>query len=147
MGRSVRRLTRKTLARIAALAICVQFLVPTGYMPGAWANGSPFVFCGSHSSELANDQSHTAHREHATSNDTTDHAPSEHQHSDSVGGDAWEYCPLGAAASDAAFTFSFGFTTDRIENDLFTLALLPQCGKTVLQDLNCRAPPRHRTRH
>ncbi|MDX1602098.1 MAG: hypothetical protein R3209_03450 [Salinimicrobium sediminis] len=36
---------RRTARALAVCAIASQFLVPAGYMPGALANGTPYVLC------------------------------------------------------------------------------------------------------
>jgi hypothetical protein len=95
----IARLLKRALRRVAALAIAVQLLMPSGYMPGRFADGTPFVLCHMYTAAL----DFRALPPHVTGDDTAhDHgharsAPSDHdEHS---GGDAWENCPLGALSS------------------------------------------------
>lgn len=140
---------RGGLRLFAAFAIGVQFLVPTGYMPGSVADGTPFVLCKMFSAAPTYDavaQDHSAHHMDAMSAEMADMAPnaSAHtQHSDHIGAEAWEHCPLGALSFGAALAFAIDSSVTPVEaSQISTLAALPQRGISIFTQ-RARAPPLH----
>ena len=131
-----KRFLQTAAKHIAAVAICVQFLVPSGFMPGAWSDGALFVFCGPVDS--------VRHHTNADSRSSGDSHHDLHDHSDSPGGDAWEYCPLGAVASDAALAASMVIPENAITEIPFPNIQRQWCGSRRPASLHCRAPPSSR---
>ncbi len=137
-----RRTLRRGWLRFAALAIGCQFLVPTGYMPGSLANGTPFVLCDMFTSTPA--QHHAMDTASATGMgamhaDMPEMASAEHE--DHGGAEAWENCPLGALGFAAALAFAIepGIAPLRGDQISTSLAALPR-GISLLT-ARARAPP------
>lgn len=104
---------RRWLLPVALIGFTVRAVVPLGFMPAPLDQGGPFVPChgtaaGAMLLSLAHHASHnepTRGHQHHRSPDHTDHLS--HSRQDPSGEptgahEAWEHCPLGAAAAHAA---------------------------------------------
>ena len=149
---------RRACRAFAGLAIGCQFLVPAGYMPGSFADGTPFVFCRMYAPAAENHattakppsddhaQSHNMHSMHAGMPDMAGHtneiSDNDSAHHDGhIGAEAWENCPLGALGAGAALAFSIQTPllppgTDSIS----TLSAAPPRSFSI-QSAQARAPP------
>jgi hypothetical protein len=131
-----RRLRRAGL-RVAALAIGCQFLVPAGYMPGSFANGTPFVLCTMYTAARGHhDATDSMGAMHA---DMPDHSAA--QHEEHTGAEAWEHCPLGALSAGAALAFDLQPAILPGEPDRIPMLFVVRTGSTTLLTARARAPP------
>jgi hypothetical protein len=143
---------RSLWLRFAAIAIGCQFLVPAGYMPGALADGTPFVLCHMYTGALdlgsrdAHEPAgHAAHHdaaihEHAAG---TDEAPAHENH---TGAEAWEHCPLGALSAAAALAPALAPEPAARVHERLSTTSTARAGIGALIDLRARAPPTPRIR-
>jgi len=139
--------------RFAAVAIGCQFLIPSGYMPGAFADGTPFVLCHMYTRALAahtpgapeHDHPAAAHHDAAAHHGAAHHdaapANSDAAHDNHTGAEAWEHCPLGALSGTAALAPSFAPAFSGPEHERVTTTRPVAAGIVTLIDLRARAPP------
>jgi hypothetical protein len=137
---------RSVLMRCAALAIGCQFLVPAGYMPGAFANGTPFVLCHMYTGALAaRTPAADAHAHAGMHHDAGMHhaapAPADTAHDDHTNAEAWEHCPLGALSATAALAPSFALNFSAPAHERVATTRPAPAGIVAPIDLRARAPP------
>jgi len=102
-SRLFKRLSRRTLRGATLLAVAAKLVVPLGYMPGALADGGPFVLCPAglppeFRVALADAADADVHASHAE----LDTRPA-HDHAD---GAPWERCTLGGLAGLVPLAFT-----------------------------------------
>lgn len=138
---------RRAWLRFAALAIGCQFLVPTGYMPGSFANGTPFMLCDmytsvpEHRSAPNSEAVHEMGSMHAEMPDMASHSPSTGEHEEHLGADAWENCPLGALGASAALAFSIEPAIEPAGPDQISTSLAALPSSISILTARARAPP------
>jgi hypothetical protein len=144
--------------RAAAVAIGVQFLVPAGYMPGALADGTPFVLCHMYAGApgpqehgaAATHAAHAAaaHSGHAASSladvsphDSADGHAAGTGHEDHSDADVWENCPLGALSSGAPLAAAAVNVPALPMHERIATTLTARRGIVTPIILRARAPP------
>lgn len=120
--RPITRSARRMLRVLAALAIGCKFLVPIGYMPGSFANGTPFVLCDMYGATPGQHEAHSMSAEMSpdmspSMSDSAMPGSGMAEHEEHVGAEAWEHCPLGALGSGAAMAFGIEPVVDSTGSD------------------------------
>jgi hypothetical protein len=139
-----RKMLRRAWLRFAALAIGCQFLVPTGYMPGSFADGTPFVLCNmlmpqKHSATMQ--QADSMHAQMPGEMPAAAHTGGMAEHDEHAGADAWEHCPLGALGASAVLAFAIETPVAPAEPDRISTELALPRQHVCTPVARARAPP------
>lgn len=136
----IRKGLQRAWLRIAAVAIACQFLVPTGYMPGSFADGTPFVLCDMFTS-VPDQAVSDPHAMHADMADMAPAVAAEHENHSNA--EAWERCPLGALGAGAALAFVIQPHIAPSEADQIATSIAALVRSASILTARARAPPIH----